>query len=490
MAYFRNFNLAPYAVTPAQSPDGKLFIFFGSIPQELTFYGPTPVATFTPATVRISIPDEEEASITLIPKGISNNVMTSPTNSPRRRRRPSKKAATATVTKTAHNAQVSRKRALDAYQNQLVARPAILVSNKFMALCIVAKNSATGQLRQAWEVPKPAPRPAQTKTSLRRQYKPQAPAEAIYKRKSVRNARSRQHVSHSSPSEDMAQPQAVVSASQSRKITSKATPNVQQVWVPKGSQPTKPQSQTQPSKAGSSNTPSESVFSRLGQKSVFSRLGSRIPLDSLKITAPDQKGKRRRTAHYEEHFSVNTINISYDTDPDTDTEVNMVQDDQSPPNQTHVTNTNKNNGRKGRPPKRVNPKGNSREGEDHNENPDLFDNEEDGEVHPEVPVDEIEILKCHIDARDEELIRQRKLIATMLNQNEELIKAVKSLQESQDANFNPKVGSSRQEGVHNTKSNHKGKQPVNSKPHPYRAVEVEPEPTRLSRKEIQAMIAQ
>jgi Retrotransposon gag protein len=78
----------------------------------------------------------------------------------------------------------------------------------------------------------------------------------------------------------------------------------------------------------------------------------------------------------------------------------------------------------------------------------------------------------------------------MLKQKEELIKAVKSLQESQDANFNPKVGSSRQEGVHSTKSNHKGKQPVNSKSHPHRTVEVETEPTRLSRKEIQAMIAQ
>jgi hypothetical protein len=39
MTYFGNFNIAPYAVTPAQSPDGKLFMFFGTIPQELTFYG-------------------------------------------------------------------------------------------------------------------------------------------------------------------------------------------------------------------------------------------------------------------------------------------------------------------------------------------------------------------------------------------------------------------------------------------------------------------
>jgi hypothetical protein len=84
----------------------------------------------------------------------------------------------------------------------------------------------------------------------------------------------------------------------------------------------------------------------------------------------------------------------------------MVQDDQSPPNQAHVTNTNKNNGRKGRSPKRVNLEGNGREGKDNNENPDLFNNEEDGEVRPKVSIDEIKILKGHIEARDEELIRQ------------------------------------------------------------------------------------
>jgi hypothetical protein len=72
------------------------------------------VATFTPTTVRISIPDEEEDSISLTPKDISNNVMASSTNSPKRRRRPSKKAAPAAVAKVTCNSQVSRKRALDA----------------------------------------------------------------------------------------------------------------------------------------------------------------------------------------------------------------------------------------------------------------------------------------------------------------------------------------------------------------------------------------
>jgi hypothetical protein len=212
----------------------------------------------------------------------------------------------------------------------------------------------------------------------------------------------------------MAQPQAIIPAPRPRRFTSKATPSIQQVWVPKGSQPIEPRSQAQSSKASKSNIPPESVFSRLGQKSVFSRLGSRIPLNSLKIIAPDQMKKKRRTARYEEHFSVNTISISYDTDPDIDTEVNMVQDDQSPPNQVHVTNTNKNNGRKGRPPKRVNLEGNNKDGEDNNENPEFFDNEDDVKIRPEVPIDEIEILKGHTEARDEELIRQRELIATML----------------------------------------------------------------------------
>jgi hypothetical protein len=250
MSFFRNFNLAPYTVTPAQGPDGKLFMFFGSIPQELTLYGPAPVVTFTPTIVWISIPDQEEYSIALTPKGISNNVLVSPTNSPNRRRRPSKKATPAATAKTARNSQVSRKRALDAYQNQLVARPTIPISNQFTALRKVAKNSATYQLCQAWEVPNPVPRPAHTKASLHRQRKSQAPTEAIYRahralkqKKSPRSARLRQYVSRSGQSQDMTQPQAIVSyhnqsqdmarsqaivpAPGPRKITPKAAPSIQ-----------------------------------------------------------------------------------------------------------------------------------------------------------------------------------------------------------------------------------------------------------------------
>jgi hypothetical protein len=143
MTFFGNLNLAPYTVTPVQSPNSKLFRFFGSIPQELTFYGPAPVTTFTTATIWISVTDEEGVSIALTPKDIPNNIMASPTNSPKRRRRPTKKAALAVAAKTARNSQASRKKALDEYQNQLVARPVIPVSNQFTTLRIVAKNSVT-----------------------------------------------------------------------------------------------------------------------------------------------------------------------------------------------------------------------------------------------------------------------------------------------------------------------------------------------------------
>jgi hypothetical protein len=65
----------------------------------------------------------------------------------------------------------------------------------------------------------------------------------------------------------------------------------------------------------------------------------------------------------------------------------------------------KNNGRKERPPKKNNTHGNNREGEDNNENLDIFENEDDNEVRAEVPLDEIKMLKNYLEVRDKELIR-------------------------------------------------------------------------------------
>jgi hypothetical protein len=58
--------------------------------------------------------------------------------------------------------------------------------------------------------------------------------------------------------------------------------------------------------------------------------------------------------------------------------------------------------------------GNSKEGGNNNDNLDVFENEDDNEVRAEVPIDKIKMLKSRIEGRDEELIRQRKLIVIML----------------------------------------------------------------------------
>jgi hypothetical protein len=78
-------------------------MLFESIPQELIFCGPAPVLPVTPVTVQISIPNEEEVSFALTAKGVNNNIMASPTNSPRRRRRPTKKVVPAVTGKIARN---------------------------------------------------------------------------------------------------------------------------------------------------------------------------------------------------------------------------------------------------------------------------------------------------------------------------------------------------------------------------------------------------
>jgi hypothetical protein len=89
-----------------------------------------------PPVVQISTLGEDEAEFTLTSKGVNNNVMNSPANLPRRRRHPAKKITSTAIAKVVRNSQISRKRVLDEYQNQLVVRPAIPISNPFSALHI------------------------------------------------------------------------------------------------------------------------------------------------------------------------------------------------------------------------------------------------------------------------------------------------------------------------------------------------------------------
>jgi hypothetical protein len=67
------------------------------------------------------------------------------------------------------------------------------------------------------------------------------------------------------------------------------------------------------------------------------------------------------------------------------------------------------------------------------ENLDILErDDDDDDIHIDIPTpsDELKISKNHIKAEDEKLIRHRKLIATILKQNEGLVKTIKALQES------------------------------------------------------------
>jgi hypothetical protein len=477
MAFFGNMMLAPCTVTPSQGPEGKHFIFFGTIPQEVVLQSPVTIAStmVAPAPLTSStfslIEEGEKEGFALTQEGIDNGIMNSPPSSPRRRRRATRKAAQLMASPGSN---VLRKRVLDAYQHQLVARPAVPVSNSFTPLRIVAKNSTTGQLRRAWEVPRPEP---QRSTAPSNQRRSQAPAETIYK--VHRALKERKHFCNKGRKYQV-QDQILSQAPAKPRATAPVLAEINPKWF------------DYETRAEDGTSRQDSVFNRLGQESVFSRLGPKVQPNNLGVTTSDQRRKKRRTFQgQEEHFSCYTISVTFE--PGEPIEVNMAHtDDQSSPIQTNVTNTN----RKGRSSKKIDAESSKvREEGDENVIP---ENEDEDDIRIEDPTDEMGMLKSHIEMQDEELIRQREMITAILKQNEELVKTVKALQESQDTSSNHKTSNSQHEGAHSAKDEQKelkGKGVQNSNLRQAKVtfesrMDPESKPQGLSRKEIQAMIAQ
>jgi hypothetical protein len=136
-------------ITHFQGAEGKYFIFFGTIPQEVIINTPTVVASIMVAPISVIITtkedDEEEVYFALTQKGIDNKIMDSPLGPQKRRRRPTKKAISP---KPVSTPKVSQKRTRKISQERLVARPNIPVSNCFSALRVVAEDPSRGQKRQ------------------------------------------------------------------------------------------------------------------------------------------------------------------------------------------------------------------------------------------------------------------------------------------------------------------------------------------------------
>jgi hypothetical protein len=88
-------------------------------------------------------------------------------------------------------------------------------------------------------------------------------------------------------------------------------------------------------------------------------------------------------------------------------------------------------------------------------------------------------LRNHIEMQDEELVKQRELLMAVLKQNEELANTIKALQEHMNLNTDTnKVKGSHQISINNPR--------VTFHSH----VNPEPEYQGVTKKEIQAMIAQ
>jgi hypothetical protein len=102
--------VASHTIIPFQGAEGKYFIFFGTIPQEIIINDPTAVASTMMAHISAAAPveeeDEEEVYFIITQKSTDNKIMDSPPGPQKRRRRPTKKVISP---KTASTLKVSQK---------------------------------------------------------------------------------------------------------------------------------------------------------------------------------------------------------------------------------------------------------------------------------------------------------------------------------------------------------------------------------------------
>jgi hypothetical protein len=113
------------------------------------------------------VEEDDECCFFLTEKCIRNNVMGTPPQ-PQNKSRSYRRRVVATssshptpVPVPQKALRLTKKRALEQYQDQLVARSAVPVANSFSPLRVVRNNSHTGQIHRVWEVPQPRPQQTQ-----------------------------------------------------------------------------------------------------------------------------------------------------------------------------------------------------------------------------------------------------------------------------------------------------------------------------------------
>jgi hypothetical protein len=286
MAFFNNNlnssinnNMVPLPMSFAQDAQGRNYFFIGAVPQISMIPQPAPVAPIMVAPIPQplqAVKEDDECCFYLTEKGIRNNIMGTPpqpqkkSRSYRRRIVAASSSYSTPVPVPQPAPRLNKKRALEQYQDQLVARPAIPVANSFSPLRVVRNNSHTGQIRRVWEVPQPRPQQAQVHSG---RPKPPTSTNVIYQaHKAMKERKQRrwqrktdEHIQQASvPARESVKTRLTFPNHRERTVyvpresgrQFKPRPHkMKQVWVPKGSSSQQAYEDFQ-----------ENVFNRLGHR--------------------------------------------------------------------------------------------------------------------------------------------------------------------------------------------------------------------------------
>ena len=156
----------------ACNDEGIPVLFFGTLPFPMPVLFGSPMVAPVPNTSSMTAVEEDEGDepcFVITHKGKENKILSFPIKPQRSRKRCYKKKAPSTYQRDPALVvpfKVSKKQALQTYQEELVAHSSLPVNNSFTPLRIVRKNSPTANIRSVWEIPQT--RPTSSDTQLRR----------------------------------------------------------------------------------------------------------------------------------------------------------------------------------------------------------------------------------------------------------------------------------------------------------------------------------
>ena len=342
---------------------GNPVMLFGAV--SISLAGPTIFGTHTQVpipkpfgvTIEEMPEDDDEICFVVTQKGRESDMFSASTKPKRSRKHAPKRGAAPFDPRRSMMVQprAIKKRALQAYQEELVAYPALPTSNAFAPLRVVEKNSSTARTCPTEEMPRSISFPRQPRKTFSDSSMVENPALTIHRvYKAIRDAKQRRnkHYFHLAQNTSkqvwIPKEQGNIPQAQSVSIKSRLTYAVQDSRASYNgpSQPEIPQRMkvTLPSQAkarGRKNIMHKHAHTSLNHQpnervSVFSRLGARQSpspqrTGGMTIVAPNPDSKKRRVVQQQtnsdEEYAVYAISAI-------DEETSSQEDDLDPLNPT------------------------------------------------------------------------------------------------------------------------------------------------------------